>query len=212
MPRSWQLGRQVASPRVAYPRIGPSVYRRALGSSRPRHFVAGTRGLSDAVPRPPGQLPLPLGPDHLLPAGQLVRRRDVTDRAACQRTCSLMLTNSASNRRRASSKLSGVLGSDALPTSPPVLNHRSSCRCSGVVRRRPHMGHPADADELLELPRTNCGPCLEMVHPAGLEGCSGPLHDRLDVPLGHALADLPVDEEPAVAVELPEVEERPRRC
>ncbi len=37
-----------------------------------------------------------------------------------------------------------------------------------------------------------------------------PLEDRLDIDLGHALADLPVDDEPTAAVEqAAEVEERP---
>ena len=56
----------------------------------------------------------------------------------------------------------------------------------------------------------NCGPLSEMIRGRSSgEALAGPLDDRLDVGLGHALADLPVDDEPAVAVEeAAEVEER----
>ena len=63
----------------------------------------------------------------------------------------------------------------------------------------------------LNSQETNCGPLIrDDPRPRPGEALPGPLHDRLDVPLGHALADLPVDEEPAVTVEeATEVEERP---
>ena len=56
----------------------------------------------------------------------------------------------------------------------------------------------------------NCGPLSEMIRgrASGIP-LAGPLDDRLDVGFGHALADLPVDDEPAAAVEeAAEVEER----
>src|SRR6202042_2134029 len=53
---------------------------RHSGNSRPRRRSRrDPRGSAPCLGL--GQLPLPLGPDHLLPAGQLVRGRDVTDRA-----------------------------------------------------------------------------------------------------------------------------------
>ncbi len=56
----------------------------------------------------------------------------------------------------------------------------------------------------------NCGPLSEMIRGRCVgELLARPLDDRLDVGLGHALADLPVDDEPAAAVEqAAEVEER----
>jgi hypothetical protein len=64
---------------------------------------------------------------------------------------------------------------------------------------------------LLELPGDELGAVIrDDPRPSLGEAFPGALHDRLDVPLGHALADLPVDEEPAAAVEqTAEVEERP---
>ena len=57
----------------------------------------------------------------------------------------------------------------------------------------------------------NCGPLSEMIRGRASGNCSArPLDDRLDFGLGHALTDLPVDDEPAAAVqEAAEVEERP---
>ena len=48
----------------------------------------------------------------------------------------------------------------------------------------------------------NCGPLSEMIRGRSPGNCSrGPLEDRLHLGFGHGLADLPVDDEPAVAVE-----------
>jgi hypothetical protein len=57
----------------------------------------------------------------------------------------------------------------------------------------------------------NCGPLSEMIRGrASGYPLARPLDDRLDVGLGHTLADLPVDDEPAAPVEqAAEVEERP---
>src|SRR5262249_35299567 len=79
----------------------------------------------------------------------------------------------------------------------------------GIVRRRPHVGHPTDPDELLELPGDELGAVIrDDPRPSLRESFPGTLDNRLDVPLSHALADLPVDDEPTVAVEeTTEVEE-----
>src|SRR5258708_11372583 len=72
------------------------------------------------------------------------------------------------------------------------------------------MSHPADPDELLEV----LGDELRAVvrddpGPRVGESFPGPLDDRLNLGLGHARADLPVDDEPAAAIEqAAEVEER----
>ena len=73
------------------------------------------------------------------------------------------------------------------------------------------MGHPTDPDELLELPGDELGAVIrDDPRPRRGESLPGPLHDGLDVLLGHARADLPVDEEPTAAVEeAAEVEEGP---
>ena len=48
---------------------------------------------------------------------------------------------------------------------------------------------------------TNCGPLSEMIRGRSPGNCSHPLDNRLHLGFGHGLADLPVDDEPAVAVE-----------
>ena len=73
------------------------------------------------------------------------------------------------------------------------------------------MSHSTDADELLEV----LGDELRAVvrdDPGPLAGIllASPLDDRLHLGLGHGLADLPVDDEPTVAVEdAAQEEERP---
>ena len=47
----------------------------------------------------------------------------------------------------------------------------------------------------------NWGPLSEMIRGRAPGNCARPLEDRLHLGFGHGLADLPVDEEPAVAVE-----------
>src|SRR3954453_13756655 len=72
------------------------------------------------------------------------------------------------------------------------------------------MSHPAEPDELLEI----LGDELRAVvrdDPGPRVGIplTCPLDDRLDLGFGHALADLPVNDEPAAAIEqAAEVEER----
>ena len=71
-----------------------------------------------------------------------------------------------------------------------------------IVRRGPHMGHAADANELLEV----LGDELRAVvgDDAGTrlgEGLLGPLEDDLDVSFRHRLADLPVRDEAAASVQ-----------
>src|SRR5438067_770082 len=64
------------------------------------------------------------------------------------------------------------------------------------------MSHSADADKLLEVPgdelravvRDDAGPLAGIL-------LARPLEDRLHLGFGHRLANLPVDEEPAVAVQ-----------
>lgn len=71
------------------------------------------------------------------------------------------------------------------------------------------MSHAADPDELLEVPGDELRPVVrDDPGPLAGEAFAGPLEDRLDLGFGHALAELPVDDEPAAAVEqAAEVEE-----
>ena len=56
----------------------------------------------------------------------------------------------------------------------------------------------------------NCGPLSEMIRGRASGYVSGALEDDLDVGLGHRLAELPVDDVPAAAVEqAAQVVERP---
>src|SRR5512135_119102 len=73
------------------------------------------------------------------------------------------------------------------------------------------MSHTADPDELLEILGDELRPVVrDDPGPRVWIPLARPLDDRLDIGLGHALADLPVDNEPAATVEeAAEVEERP---
>src|SRR3954447_1029256 len=72
------------------------------------------------------------------------------------------------------------------------------------------MSHPADPDELLEILGDELRPVVrDDPRPRVGIPLARPLEDRLDLGFGHALADLPVDDGPAAAVEqAAEVEER----
>src|SRR6266404_1311818 len=72
------------------------------------------------------------------------------------------------------------------------------------------MSHSADPDELLEILGDELWPVVrDDPRPRVGMPLARPLDDRLDLGLGHALADLPVDDVPAAAVEqATEVEER----
>jgi hypothetical protein len=72
----------------------------------------------------------------------------------------------------------------------------------GVVGARPHVRHASDADELLELLGDELG-AIVTDDPRSVVGIffPRPLDHDLHVALGHRLAQLPMDDEPAVAVE-----------
>src|SRR5215831_1950088 len=73
------------------------------------------------------------------------------------------------------------------------------------------MSHSTDSDELLEILGDELRPVVrDDPGPLVGEALTGPLDDRLDLGLGHALLDLPVDDEPAVAIE--EAAEREERA
>src|SRR5262245_23711306 len=119
----------------------PPVYSgpRPSGNSRPRRRSRGRRGPRGPAPRLGlGQLPLPLGPDLLLPTGQLVRGRDVTDRAV--QADRVIVLHERGEQSPSVFQAQRRLHSDALPFRglEPPLHLAVALR---VVRRRPHMGH-----------------------------------------------------------------------
>src|SRR4051812_10381960 len=73
------------------------------------------------------------------------------------------------------------------------------------------MSHPTYPDELLEILGDELGAVVrDDAGPLAGEPLTPPLDDHLDLGLDHALADLPVDDEPAPAVQqAAEVEEGP---
>src|SRR5438067_9445082 len=81
----------------------------------------------------------------------------------------------------------------------------------GIIYRCYHMIHSADPDEPLEILGDELRPVVrDDPGPLGGEALAGPLDDRFDLGLGHALAELPVDDEPTVAIEeAAEVKEGP---
>ncbi|SRR6266571_1540283 len=73
------------------------------------------------------------------------------------------------------------------------------------------MSHSTDPDELLEVTGDELWAVVrDDPRPGVRVALARPLEDRLDVGFGHRLANLPMDEEPAAAIEqAAEVEERP---
>src|SRR4029077_17481391 len=72
----------------------------------------------------------------------------------------------------------------------------------GIIERCSHVSHATYADELLEIVGNELRSVVR--NDAGtLAGklLSGPLDDRLHLGLFHGIADLPVDDESAVAIE-----------
>src|ERR1700722_20180257 len=72
----------------------------------------------------------------------------------------------------------------------------------GIIWRRADVSHTAYADKLLEVPGDELGAVVRD-DPGPLAGklLARPLEDRLHFGFGNGLADLPVDDKPAVAVE-----------
>src|SRR4051794_6926333 len=145
------------------------------------------------------ELAVPLGEDHLLTTGQLVRGCDVADRAV--QADLVVMRHELCDEPPRVLQAQGGLDADALSFQglEPTLHLPIALR---IVWRCSHMSHPADPDELLEVPGDELRPVVrDDPGPRIGEPLARPLDDRLDLGLGHALTDLPVDEEPAVAVE-----------
>src|SRR5262249_32002490 len=154
-------------------------------------------GVASFLPPFPGLLEfaVPLGPDGLLPALQLGLGRDVADGAV--QTHRVVLLHVARHDAPGVLHGQGRLRADAIPLDGPVpaLDLAVALR---VVRRRAHVRHATDPDELLEVPGDELRPVVrDDPRRDAREALAGPLHDLLDVHLGHRLADLPVDDVPA---------------
>jgi hypothetical protein len=125
--------------------------------------------------------------------------RDVPDRAVQPHV--VVMLDVPLTRRRASSSDRGVPG-----RMHSALRRRASvpvCRCSagsrGLVRT---WVIPQRRMNSLKSLAMNCGPLSEMIRGRFRRGTSPrPLEDDLHVGFGHRLADLPVDDVPAAAVQ-----------
>ena len=145
------------------------------------------------------QLAVPPGEDLPLPAFQLVLRRNVPDgtvkpnRVVMGHVLADQATGFFQGQRH--TRPNALVFDRAMPALQLAIALR-------VVRRGPHMRHPADPNELLEVlgdelravvgddPRVDVG-----------ERFPRPLDDDLHVGLGHRLADLPVHHVPAATVQ-----------
>src|SRR3954452_24425602 len=136
-------------PRVALSSVQvPPLYSRPRPSDNSRLRRCRVFRVRGAAPRLGRcQLPLPLGPDRLLTTGQLVRRRDIADRAV--QTNRVVMRHELGDQAPRILQAQGGLDADALSLQglePPL--HLAVAL--GMVWRGFDMSHSADADELLE--------------------------------------------------------------
>src|SRR5258708_26191106 len=145
------------------------------------------------------QFLLACGPDGLGPTGQLVGRRDLGDRAV--QAHRVVMVHELGDQPPSVLQAQRRLDANALSfqgLEPPL--HLAVAL--GIIGRCPDVSHSAYADKLLEIPgdelraviRDDPGPLTRKL-------LAGPPDNRLHLGFGHGLADLPVDDEPAVAVE-----------
>jgi hypothetical protein len=145
------------------------------------------------------QLAVSLGEDHRLASGQLIRRRDIADGTV--QADLVVMRNEIGHDSSCVVQAQRGLHSNALPLEglvPPLLLPIAL----GIIGRCAHVRHAADPDELLEVLGDELRPVVrnDPGVPAG-KPLARPLNDRVDVDLGHGLADFPVDDEAAAAVE-----------
>src|SRR4051794_659056 len=167
------------------------------GALRPCKVLLVGFGTPSGVGR--RQFLLSCGPDRLGPTGQLVGRRDIGDRAV--QAHRVVMVHELGDQPPSVLQAQRRLDPNALSfqgLEPPL--HLAVAL--GIIWGRPDVSHTAYADKLLEVP----GDELRAVvrdDPGSRAGklLARPLEDRLHLGLGHGLADLPVDDEPAVAVE-----------
>src|SRR3954453_19738968 len=209
---SGQSRKAVGRHRAALSGLGPwsalgSRPRVALSSDQVSSFYPGAlrpcKALLLGLGTPSGvgrrQFLLSCDLDRLGPTGQFVGRRDIGDRAG--QAHRVVMVHELGDQPPSVLQAQRRLDPNALSfqgLEPPL--HLAVAL--GIVWRRSDVSHAADADQLLEVP----GDELRAVvrdDPGPLAGVllARPLDDRLHLGFGHGLADLPVDDEPAVAVE-----------
>src|SRR5215208_16201 len=145
------------------------------------------------------ELGVALGPDRLGAAGEGVGRGDVPDGAV--ETDGVVVLDPAADEGAGLVEGVGLAGSDrvGLDGLVPALDLAVGLR---VVRRGPHVGHAGEADELLEVLGDELRAIVgDDARPLGGEHLASAQQDALNVDLGHRLADLPVHDGPAGAVE-----------
>src|SRR3954452_15521034 len=145
------------------------------------------------------QFLLARGPDRLGPTGQLVGRCDIGDRAV--QAHRVVMVHEFGDQPPSVLQAQRRLDANALSfqgLEPPL----QLAVALGIIWRRSDVSHTAYADKLLEVPGDELGAVVRD-DPGPLAGklLTRPLEDRLHLGFGHGLADLPVDDEPAVAVE-----------
>src|SRR5712671_1330159 len=205
-------GRPWGRHRAALSGLGPwsalgSRPRVALSSAQVSSVYPGAlrlcKSLLLGLGAPPGvgrrQFLLACGPDRFGPTGQLVGRRDIGDRT--MQAHRVVMVHELGDQPPSVLQAQRRLDPNALSfqgLEPPL--HLAVAL--GIIWRRSDVSHTAYADKLLEVPGDKLGAVVRD-DPGPLAGkpLARPPEDRLHLGFGHGLADLPVDEEPAVAVE-----------
>src|SRR5208282_1679916 len=145
------------------------------------------------------QLVPPCGPDCLSATGELIRRSYVRDGAV--QPDRVVVGHELGNEP--SSVFQAQRGLDAnAPSFQGLVPPLHLAVALGIVERGSNVSHSTYADELLEVLGDELRPVVrDDSGPLAGKLLSSPLDDRLHLAFFHGLADLPVDDEPAVAVE-----------
>src|SRR6476661_256827 len=145
------------------------------------------------------ELEVPLSPDRGSPAVEEIVRGDVADGAVQAHVVVVMDEAGDGGAGLLEVSRGGGPQSIALQRLVPTLDLAVGLR---VVGRGAHVGHAGDADELLEVSGDELRAVVgDDARPGvGVELASA-LQDALDVRLGHGLADLPVHQAAAGAIE-----------
>src|SRR6516162_5129731 len=203
----WAVGRH----RAALSGLGPwsalrSRPRVALSSAQVSSVYLGAlrlcKSLLLGLGTPPGvgrrQFLLACGPDCLGPAGQLVGWGDIGDRT--MQTHRVVMIHELGDQPPSVLQAQRRLDPNALSFQglEPPLHLAVALR---IIWGRVDVSHTAYADKFLEVPGDELGAVVRD-DPGPLAGklLARSLEDRLHLGFRHGLADLPVDDVPAVAV------------
>ena len=163
--------------------------------------VKFSRGLTADSPPFPGflQFPIPFGENRFLPPLQFVFGSDVADGAVQPHrivVIDVFFHHGARIVQRERRLRANAFAFDRLM---PSLDLPVALR---IVRRRPDVGHPANPDELLEIPRQKLRPVVRDDSRVNV-GIFFPRPLKKDFDFGflHGLANLPVNDVAAVPVQ-----------